>query len=329
MPPIYKPNRRTVLKTLGASAVGGTVLAGSAAARGRRNTPSGHGQGGGPKPPTHDVHEGDSKAVEVDGETVGRVMAYATTNPAGNLSSLGVHLDAGAFNAFDQGGAHCTEEFAAHLHFPDVDTHQFTFNGFHFNPAGHPPPGIYTVPHFDFHFYFIEEEVVEGITGGPLPPFLPFIGLADYEIPDEQFPAGYMTEEHRLIIKEMGEHLLDGTAPEFHGEDFTHTNVYGVYDPAIDPSEPDRFETLMLGGNEVTLPVYEGDGVGRLHFVEPMITTDFISNDLNDELAVDITTPEAFPVADDYPTEYVMKPDGEGGVYVSIDDFETFPSSSE
>jgi hypothetical protein len=77
------------------------------------------------------------------------------------------------------------------------------------------------------------------------------------------------------------------------------------------------------------VPVYEGDGVGRLHFVEPMITTDFISNDLDEETAVYIATPEAFPVADDYPTEYVMKPDGDGGVYVSIDDFEAFPGSSE
>jgi hypothetical protein len=60
-----------------------------------------------------------------------------------------------------------------------------------------------------------------------------------------------------------------------------------------------------------------------------MITTDFISTHLDEEMTVDITTPEAFPVGDDYPTEYVMKPDGDGGVYVSIDDFKTFPGSSE
>lgn len=314
-------NRRTVLKALGAGAVGGAVVG--------TGTVAGRERGGGPKPPNHEVHEGDSADVEVDGETVGRVTAYATTNPAGNLSSLGVHLDAGAFDAFDEGGEHHGEEFAAHLHFPEIDTHQFTFNGFHYNPQGHAPPGIYTVPHFDFHFYFIEEEIVEGITGGPLPEYLPFIGLAEYEVPDEQFPSGYMFEKHRLIIKEMGEHLLDGTAPEFHGEAFTHTNVYGVYDPAIDPDEPDGSETIELGGDEVTLPVYEGDGVGRLHFVEPMITTEFIGNELDEEMTVDITTPDAFPVADDYPTEYVMKPDGDGGVYVSVDDFRAFPGSSQ
>lgn len=308
--------RRTVLKLTSAGLVGGLGI----------GTTAGREHDGDPKPPNHDFHEGDSEAVEVDGEVVGEVTAYATTNPAGKLSSLGVHLDAGAFNAFDEDGGHREEEFPAHLHFPeDIDTHQFTFNGFHYNPKGHAPPDIYDVPHFDFHFYFIEEEVVEGITGGPLPNSLPFMGLADYEVPDEQFQPGYMFEEHRLIVKDMGEHLLDGTAPEFHGEDFTHTNVYGVYDPAIDPDQPDGSRTIELSGEEVTLPVYEGDGVAQLHFVEPMITTDFISNDLDEEMAVDIATPEAFPVVDDYPTEYVMKPDGDGGVYVSIDNFETFP----
>jgi hypothetical protein len=313
--------RRTVLETLGASAVGGVIIG--------TGTVAASGHGGDPKPPNHDVYEGDSEYVEVDGEVVGEVAAYATTNPAGKLSSLGVHLDAGVFNAFDEGGGHREEEFAAHLHFPeDIDTHQFTFNGFHYNPEGHAPPGIYGVPHFDFHFYFIEEEVVEGITGGPLPDFLPFIGLADYEVPDEEFLPGYMFEEHRLIVKEMGEHLLDGTAPEFNGGEFTHTNVYGVYDPAIDPEDPDDFEDIDDLDLE-DVPVYEGDGTGRLHFVEPMITTDFISNDLGEDMEVDIATPETFPIADDYPTTYVMKPDGEGGVFVSVDDFEEFPGSSE
>lgn len=313
--------RRTVLKTIGSGVVGGTVVG--------MGTAAGRGHGGDPKPPNHDIHWGESADVEVDGGVVGEVRAYATTNPAGKLSSLGVHMDGGAFGAFDEGGGHRDEEFAAHLHFPEIDTHQFTFNGFHYNPAGHPPPGVYTVPHFDFHFHFIEEAVVEGITGGPLPEFLPFIGLADYEVPDEQFPPGYMFESHRLIVKEMGEHLLDGTAPEFNGGTFTHTNVYGVYDPAIDPENPDHFETIELGGQEMDVPVYIGDGVGRLHFVEPMITTDFISGDLDEETAVEIATPEAFPVADDYPTEYVMKPDGDGGVYVSMDNFEEFPGSGE
>lgn len=303
-------SRRSVLKT-GSLVVGATML-------------SGCGASATPKPDNHDLHKGGSSDVG-DGE----VRAYATTNPSGKLSSLGVHVDGDAMDEFGEA------EEAAHLHFPTettdgdaLDTHQFTYMGFHYNPAGHPPPGIYDVPHFDFHFYMIEEDVVADISGGPLGESpLPFLGLAGYDVPDDQFPSGYVFEEHRFIVEEMGEHLLDGTAPEFQGEDFTHTYVYGVHDPSIDMGHPGGSETIELAGDEVELPVYEGDGEGMPHFVEPMITTDFIRNDLDEELAVDVVTPEAFPTADDYPTEYVMKPDGDGGVFVSIDDFEEFPSS--
>lgn len=311
--------RRTVLKALGASTVGGLVIGtGSVASKEH---------GDDPKPPSHEVHEGDSHSVTVDGTTVGEITAYATTNPAGNLSSIGVHMDGGAFGAFDEGGGHRDEELGAHLHFPDIDTHEFTFSGFHYGSGGHPPPEIYTVPHFDFHFYFIEEEVVEGVTGGPLPAEVPFIGLADYDIPEEQFPPDYSFEKHRLIIKEMGEHLLDTTASEFQNGEFTHTNVYGVYDPAIDPENKAGCEDIPELGLE-NVPVYEGDGEGRLHFMEPMITTDFISRELEEETTVDIATPDAFPVAGDYPTAYVMKPDGDGGVFVSLDSFESFPGGN-
>jgi hypothetical protein len=241
-------NRRKVLQTFGAGVVGG-VFIGTGPVAGQEN----------PKPPNHEFHTGDSATVGG-----GQVTAFGTTNPKGKLSSLGVHLDGSAFTAFNEGGSLHDEKFDTHLHFPEMDTHQFTFNGFHYNPEGHAPPGIYTVPHFDFHFYFIEEEVVEGITGGPLSTESPFIGLADYEVPDEQFPSGYMFEQHRLIVKEMGEHLLDGTAPEFHGEDFTHTNVYGAYNPAIDPSDPDSYRTVESGGDKVEHPVYGVGSVGRL-----------------------------------------------------------------
>lgn len=315
-------DRRTFLKT-------GAVAAGAISVNGTARMKQ--------KPAPLEIHEGDSKEVSVDGETVGEVTAFATTNPEDRLSSLGVHIDGGALAAFGDGGDHHDGEFAAHLHFPEetedgaeIDTHQFTFNGFHYNPVGHPPPEIYTVPHFDFHFYFIEEEVVDGITGGPLPPDFPFLGLADYDVPEEQHPPGYEFEELRLIVKEMGEHLLDGTAPEFNGEAFTHTNVYGVYDPSIDPDDKDDCVELPLGpdGEDIDVQVYGSGSEGRLHFVEPMVTTDFLRNELDEEMAVDIATPEVFPVADDYPTEYVMTPDGDGGVYVSIDDFQEFPGLS-
>jgi len=306
-------SRRTALKT-GSLLVGTTVFAGSGLAETSPNRDA------------HELHPGESTAVGC-----GEVTTYATTDSDGELSSLGVHIDGTAMDEFGD------EAVQTHLHFPTetsegdaLDLRQFTFVGFHYEPNGHPPPEIYDVPHFDFHYYMIEEEPVEDISGGPLGDApLPFLGLADYDIPAAQIPSDYMFEEHRFIVEGMGEHLLDSTAPEFQGEEFTHTYVYGVYDPDIDLAEPDDFERLALGGDEIELPVYEGDGEGRQHFVEPMVTTAFIRNELTEEVTVDVATPVAFFTADRYPTAYVMRPDGDGGVFVSVDEFEAFPGSDD
>jgi hypothetical protein len=334
---IDRIKRRAILKT-GAILAGGAVVTGSAGAapeQGSRDTsirgeetPAGaiSTAQADPKPPSH----GDPIWGEETTVGAGRIRTYATTNPAGKLSSLGVHVDCDAMAAFGD------EAVDAHLHFPDetedgegVDTNQFTFAGLHYNPAGHPPPGVYDVPHVDFHFYMQAEEAVEAISGGPLAETpMPFLGLTDYEIPDEQFPPGYTFEKHRFIVEEMGEHLLDGTAPELQGEEFTHTYLYGAYDPSVDLTSPDGSKEIELGGDSVEMPVYAGDGEGRVTFVEPMVTTDFLRNDLSEAVAVEVATPDAFFEADEYPTAYVMKPDGDGGAYVSVDGFEAFPGPS-
>jgi len=72
----------------------------------------------------------------------------------------------------------------------------------------------------------------------------------------------------------------------------------------------------------------DGDGVGRLTFVEPMATVGFL-DDPDEETEVALKTPEEYFTADDYSTTYVMKPDHSDGVYVSIDGFGEFPGPDE
>lgn len=281
--------RRSALKTgalTSAMLAGGAAFVGTSAFTG---TTVAH-----PKPDTHTVVWGDDIDY-LDGE----VRTYATTNPQGTLSSLGVYLDDDALAVFDE------DPLEAHLHLPEeTDAHQFTFLGFHYIPEGHPPQDVYTVPHFDFHFYMIPEEAVEGIVTEP----------ATYSIPDAQIPTDYQRiplvdtdddgeADTPLVEEGMGEHLVDPSSPEFQeGGEFTHTMIYGASDP-------------------------DDDGTGRLTFVEPMATVAFLQN-LEEELAVDMKTPEAYAVADEYPTQYVMEPALHGGVYLSIDGFTEFPGSS-
>lgn len=262
---------------------GSTTLLGSPAFTGRS---AAH-----PKPENHDLVWGDDIDF-LDGE----VRTYATTNPSGNLSSLGVYLDDDALAAFDEDG------LAHHLHLPEgVDTHEFTFVGFHYNPAGHPPPDVYTVPHYDVHFYLLDEETVEGIPAGP----------ATYDLPENQVPTDYSRlpvidsdddgePDTPVVEEDMGEHLADLSGPEFQeGGEFTHTMIYGAYDA-------------------------DGDGIGRITFVEPMVTTAFLDG-LASELVVDMKTPEVYERPGDYPTQYVVEPGLHGGRFISIDGFTEFP----
>lgn len=287
--------RRTFVKLAGLG-LAGSLLAGTAAAH--------------PKPTrTQSHHYGETVSV---GD--GTVRTFATTNPAGNLSSIGIHIDGDALTAFENGDfpAHPHHGgFAAFLDLPaEAQDSPFTVMGFDFGPEGHEPATIYDVPHFDIHFHMLPEAQVDAI--GPFP------HIVDYDIPADQLPPNNVTAaavgQPRVAIPDMGEHLVDLTAPEIqHLLDptlepvpFTHTLIWGAYDPAL------------IGGS--------GDGVGQINFVEPMVTLEYLQN-LDGEAVAPILLPEVFVEAGDYPTEYVMKPDHSGGVYVFIDGFEEVPAA--
>jgi hypothetical protein len=100
-----------------------------------------------------------------------------------------------------------------------------------FMAAGHPPPGIYSVPHFDFHFYKMPlaerlaippyPQAMAAFNNNPLPGYLPTAYV--------KAPAGEA---------KMGAHWMDVTSPEFNGQPFTHTFVYGSYDGKVNFLEP-------------------------------------------------------------------------------------------
>ncbi|WP_374075029.1 DUF5602 domain-containing protein [Bdellovibrio bacteriovorus] len=106
------------------------------------------------------------------------------------------------------------------------------------NPHGHEPDPVYGLPHFDVHFYFISREIQEAIT----------CAGADHEVcmkaPESgEIPPFYVSTPEG--VPTMGWHWLDPRSPEFHGKTFTATYIYGFYN-------------------------------GDMHFLEPMITRDFL-----------------------------------------------------
>jgi hypothetical protein len=130
------------------------------------------------------------------------------------------------------------------------------------NPYGHEPAGVYTVPHFDFHFYTISQQDQQMIMGGP----------DTVPVPSQYVPAGYTPGPVAIAVPMMGVHYVDPTSPEFQGQPFTKTFIFGYY-------------------------------LGKLAFIEPMITKAYFET--HPSVSVDIKQPAAYQTTGKYyPAKY-------------------------
>lgn len=134
-----------------------------------------------------------------------------------------------------------------------VDT-PLTYLLVNWNPHGHGPPNVYDLPHFDIHFYLNAESERLKIRPGPCPEL---VNCEDYELgkklPAPRYrPADF--EDLDALAPAMGNHLIDRTGPEFHGQRFTHTLIYGVWNRDVTFYEPmvthEWFTGLVDGGRD-------------------------------------------------------------------------------
>jgi len=158
----------------------------------------------------------------------------------------------------------------------------FKFAMLNWNSSGHEPDHVYTLPHFDFHFYRISLEAQMAI-----PPYEQAPALFDHEP-----PAGYIPEFYFRGpggVPQMGAHWVDLLSPEFNGQPFTLTFLYGTYD-------------------------------GKVTFHEPMATMNIIQSGVT--IHKDIRQPQSFsPTNKYYPTRYsIWKDDSNNKHYMSLDE---------
>ncbi len=107
------------------------------------------------------------------------------------------------------------------------------------SPTGHPPQGVFTVPHFDVHFYIIttEERVAILLTDAQF-------GAKTARLPSAEFvPSGYVND--RFAIPQMGVHWTDPSSPAFTGQPFTKEFIYGSWDGAFTFYEPTMAKSLL------------------------------------------------------------------------------------
>ena len=211
------------------------------------------------------VYEGKQVSI---GKGVARVVVRA--NAAGTPTSMAIVLTQGVLKGLPAKLNKKTKEggWEYPLAMPtDGPKTGITHVVIDWNPHGHPPPHVYTVPHFDFHFYAMSAEDVDKIAfSGPKDPAT---AVTDADI----VPAGYKVIPPTAVDK-MGVHAVKLSAPEFHGKPFTATFIYGYYK------------------NELT-------------FVEPMITRAYLES--KPSFSEKISTPKRYSLAAYYPTSYSVR----------------------
>lgn len=161
---------------------------------------------------------------------------------------------------------------------------------FNWNPMGHVPPGVYDAPHFDIHFVIEPIESIYAIESGPCGP--EFVRCDHFEVARKPVPADYVADGYQnvdAVVPAMGNHLIDVSGPEFNGEPFTRTWMYGAYD-------------------------------GRITFWEEMVTKAYLESRPN--VCHSIKQPKAVEVRGYYPSTSCLRYDAATDAYtISIEEF--------
>jgi hypothetical protein len=201
----------------------------------------------------------------------GKAWTWLEVDKTDKPVRIAISIDDEAMNSLDPGGNHN----GGHNHVngvslafhPKANITPFKHALLDWNPDGHEPAGVYTLPHFDFHFYMTSETERKAI-----PP---------YEVDNSgflNFPApGYMPSVLPGLyapvpggVPQMGTHWVDVSTPELNGGTFSQTFLYGSYN-------------------------------GNVTFYEPMITKSFLDN--NASFQRDFPVPAKFKTAGYYPTK--------------------------
>jgi len=261
------------------------------------------------------------KVVATKAQKVGNgsARAYAALDANGSPVALGVSLDKVALEGlptepnatsrcFDKNGNgkmdadECIGDYQLVFTVPDGEAAKalspFKWVSVNWNPHGHTPPAPppWAEPHFDFHFYTADREVVKSMRPGSCGEL---IDCEDFKQATKPVPAKYVHRDYISVgaaVPDMGNHLINSKAPELAkgGPKFTHTFILGAYD-------------------------------GNVIFYEPMITRAFLAS--NPSMCALIKQPEAWEVAGFYPTKYCVRHLERVGRYtVSLEGFVERPA---
>ena len=213
----------------------------------------------------------------------GSARVIVTTDKAGQPGAVGVVFTAGMLEGLPaKPGKDPELDHYYFLNFP----RQGPATGYshlmvNWHPMGHLPKGIYTVPHFDFHFYLTDEKSQMAIHYA----HPETMDMTDVTMPAAALmPAGYFIPPGTQV-SEMGVHAVPKSAPELHGKPFVNTFIYGF------PK-------------------------GQLVFLEPMITRAWLLKRTSANQVVAL--PKQYSLPGYYPTQYRVSYDAKKKLYTVL-----------
>jgi len=197
--------------------------------------------------PTEKVFEGTIISVG-DGTAWSRV----TLGPDGKPSEVAAVFTSGALRNLPGGHGHAHEFVLAMP--SDASVEPYDHITLDWNAHGHAPPGIYDVPHYDIHFYFIDAAERDLIGPHDSTEF-------NRPLPESMLPPMYI--ETPGGVPRMGAHVIDALSPEIAGTGaFTHTFIYGKYDGEINFVEPMAAMTFLESKERAMRSIRRPDNYG-------------------------------------------------------------------
>lgn len=170
----------------------------------------------------------------------GHARSWISLTHTGVPLELGIEMTAQAVVT----AGHESKAFVLPLHQKALDATAYEHVVINWNPHGHPPTGIFTDRHFDFHFYTITNEERLAIPIYPMA-----MAAFDNLPPVGSIPVGYFPDTGGVPL--MGKHWSDRSVGP---GTFTHTMIYGSYDGQVNFIEPMVTEATMLAGIPFSVP---------------------------------------------------------------------------
>ncbi len=174
----------------------------------------------------------------------GKGRTFILLEKTGRPLEMGIEMtEASMFGLPQDEHDFAASTFILPMHHKAKEATAFDHLTVNWNVNGHEPPGVFNIPHFDFHFYMTTVAQQMAIPPYPVNP-----AAFDNLPPPASWPVGYFATPGG--VPQMGKHWSSTSfAPPF-----THTMIYGSYAGRFTFVEPMITRRFLMDGTRVNVP---------------------------------------------------------------------------